>query len=75
MRPGKPSATGWRPEHPCLVGTGGPGTGKSALLAHMLLAANRVLGNTVPNNDPYPPTGAFDIGVPAAGMSCDDMVM
>jgi WD40 repeat protein len=50
-------------EYPILLVTGGPGTGKSALLAHSLVASDPLLARAVPTPGPHPPTGAFDVAV------------
>ncbi|ROP41936.1 WD40 repeat protein [Saccharothrix texasensis] len=62
------------PSSGALVVTGGPGSGKSALLAHLLVSADRVLGAAVPTDGPRPPRGAFDVGVLATGLTCVDVV-
>ncbi|MFE7713006.1 hypothetical protein ACFU6I_46470 [Streptomyces sp. NPDC057486] len=54
-------------EHPILLVTGGPGSGKSALLAHALVSADPQLAPTVPTSGPRPPTGAFDIALHLRG--------
>lgn len=56
------------------VVTGGPGTGKSALLAHLLVGSDRMLSATIPTSGPHAPVGAFDIAVHAAGLSSDDVL-
>ncbi|MDF2258807.1 trypsin-like peptidase domain-containing protein [Streptantibioticus ferralitis] len=60
-------------EHSMLLVTGGPGSGKSALLAHSLVASDPLLSRTVPTSGPCPPTGAFDAAVYLKGRTCDEM--
>lgn len=62
------------PSEPALVVTGGPGTGKSALLAHLLVAADPFLAATVPSGGPRPRTGAFDIAIQVTGLTLDAVV-
>ncbi|MBP2068476.1 trypsin-like peptidase domain-containing protein [Streptomyces iranensis] len=62
------------PDQPALVVTGGPGTGKSALLSHLLVAADPILASSVPTGGPRPPHGAFDVAVQVTGMSRDEVV-
>ncbi|MFC7109513.1 hypothetical protein ACFQQB_59440 [Nonomuraea rubra] len=57
---------------PILLVTGGPGCGKSALLAHTLLAADPRLSATVPTPGPRPPAGAFDAALHLKGLTCDE---
>lgn len=59
---------------PALVVTGGPGTGKSALLAHLLVASHAAWVDTVPTAGPRPPVGSFDLAVHVSGLSCEDVV-
>ncbi|MFF0000932.1 hypothetical protein [Streptomyces avermitilis] len=59
-------------EHPILLVTGGPGTGKSALLAHLLISADPLLSRAVPTSGPHPPIGAFDAGLHLKGRTCDE---
>lgn len=58
---------------PVMVVTGGPGTGKSALLAHLLVTSDRTLAATVPVRGPRPPVGAFDAAIHATGLSRDEV--
>ncbi|MDV9168637.1 trypsin-like peptidase domain-containing protein [Streptomyces sp. W16] len=63
-------------EPPILLVTGGPGSGKSALLAHSLVSADPRLAETVPRSgtsDPRPPIGAFDVALHLRGQTCDEM--
>ncbi|MGW3240340.1 trypsin-like peptidase domain-containing protein [Streptomyces olivaceus] len=60
-------------EHSMLLVTGAPGSGKSALLAHSLIASDPLLSRTVPISGPRPPTGAFDAAVYLKGRTCDEM--
>lgn len=53
--------------------TGGPGSGKSPLLSHALLAADPRLSATVPTPGPRPPTGAFDAALRLKGLTCEDV--
>ncbi|SMD26488.1 serine protease, partial [Kibdelosporangium aridum] len=62
------------PTAPALVVTGGPGTGKSALLAHLLVTANPAWADVVPTSGPRPPVGAFDVAIHISGLSGDDVV-
>ncbi|WP_103349474.1 WD40 repeat domain-containing protein [Amycolatopsis sp. CA-128772] len=62
------------PGTPVLVVAGGPGTGKSALLAHLLVASDPLLGSAVPATAPQPRRGAFDIGIHVAGLTRDDVM-
>jgi hypothetical protein len=57
-----------------LVVLGGPGTGKSALLGHLLVAADPVLAAIVPTNGPRPQVGSVDIAIHVKGLTCDDVV-
>jgi hypothetical protein len=59
---------------PSLVVLGGPGTGKSALLGHLLVAADPVLAAIVPTNGPRPQVGSVDIAIHVKGLTCDDVV-
>jgi WD40 repeat protein len=59
---------------PALVVTGGPGTGKSALLAHLLVTSDPVWADTVPTGGPRPPIGAFDLAIHVSGLSCEVVV-
>ncbi|WP_406368262.1 hypothetical protein [Streptomyces sp. NBC_01546] len=60
-------------EHPILLVTGGPGSGKSALLAHSLVSADPLLAPTVPTSGPRPPTGAFDVALHLRGRTCGEV--
>ncbi|GCB52959.1 high-affnity carbon uptake protein hat/hatR [Streptomyces sp. NL15-2K] len=60
-------------EHPLLLVTGGPGSGKSALVSHALLAADARLSATVPTPGPRPPTGAFDAALHLKGLTGDEV--
>jgi WD40 repeat protein len=62
------------PSQPALVVTGGPGTGKSALLAHLLVSSDAAWVDTVPTAGPRPPVGAFDLAIHVSGLSCEDVV-
>ncbi|MFF2330091.1 MULTISPECIES: trypsin-like peptidase domain-containing protein [unclassified Streptomyces] len=70
---------GSEPAHakqPILLVTGGPGSGKSALLAHSLVSADPLLAETVPYTDltdPRPPIGAFDVALHLRGQTCDEV--
>ncbi|MGW7542589.1 hypothetical protein ACWGKQ_15970 [Streptomyces sp. NPDC054770] len=70
-------------EHPILLVTGGPGTGKSALLAHSLVSSDPLLAETVPRpdprrawaagiSDPRPPIGSFNAALHLKGRTCDE---
>lgn len=60
--------------HPILLVTGGPGSGKSALLAHLLIAVDPQLGGAVPTPGPLPSTGAFDAALYLKGRTCNEVV-
>ncbi|MFE5029496.1 trypsin-like peptidase domain-containing protein [Streptomyces sp. NPDC056656] len=63
-------------KQPILLVTGGPGSGKSALLAHSLVSADPLLAETVPYfdlTDPRPPIGAFDVALHLRGQTCDEV--
>ncbi len=62
------------PEHSTMLVTGGPGTGKSALLSHLLVAADPVLACTVPASGPSPPIGSFDAAIHVKGLTRDEVV-
>ncbi|WP_156960669.1 hypothetical protein [Amycolatopsis taiwanensis] len=62
------------PDQPALVVIGGPGTGKSALLAHLLVGSDPVLHAGVPVDGPRPPVRSFDVAVHATGLGCDNVV-
>lgn len=62
------------PSQPALLVTGGPGSGKSALVAHMLVSADPGWAESVPTDGPRPPVGAFDLAVHIGSLSCEDVV-
>ncbi|MGW2110219.1 trypsin-like peptidase domain-containing protein [Streptomyces sp. NPDC001948] len=63
-------------KHSVLLVTGGPGSGKSALLAHSLVSADLLLSKTVPHpalSDLHLPIGAFDVALHLRGHNRDDV--
>ncbi|MFF1809385.1 trypsin-like peptidase domain-containing protein [Streptomyces sp. NPDC058251] len=60
-------------EYPILLVTGGPGSGKSALLAHSLVSADPLLAPTVPTDGPRPPTGSVDVALHLRGRTRGDV--
>ncbi|WP_433323446.1 hypothetical protein [Spirillospora sp. CA-294931] len=59
---------------PLLVVTGGPGTGKSALLAHTLVSTDPRWAASVPDDGPRPALGAVDVALHLKGLTVDDVV-
>ncbi|MCT2587557.1 hypothetical protein [Actinophytocola gossypii] len=59
---------------PLLVVTGGPGTGKSAVLAHVLVGADARWAPRVPTGGPRPAPGTVDIALHLKGFAFDDVV-
>ncbi|GHF69697.1 WD40 repeat protein [Amycolatopsis bartoniae] len=59
---------------PLLVVTGGPGTGKSALLAHILVSADPRWAASTADDGPRPAPGAVDVAVHLKGLTLDDVV-
>jgi WD40 repeat protein len=58
-----------------LLVTGGPGTGKSALLAHLLVAADPVWATRMPSSaGPRPQLRAFDAALHVKGKTRDEVV-
>ncbi|WP_329372391.1 hypothetical protein OG896_36870 [Streptomyces sp. NBC_00669] len=62
------------PHRPLLVVTGGPGTGKSALLAHLLVSSDPRWAGEVPTDGPRPAAGSFDAAVHMKGRTRDEVV-
>lgn len=60
---------------PMQLVVGGPGTGKSALLAYVLVTADPLFGGTIPVSGPRAPVGSFDIAVHAKGLTRDDVLV
>ena len=61
-------------DSPLLVVTGGPGTGKSALLAHVLVGADPRWAARVPAPGPRPAPEAIDVALHLRGLTVDDVV-
>ncbi|MER6000110.1 hypothetical protein ABT120_16185 [Nonomuraea angiospora] len=59
---------------PLLVVTGAPGTGKSALLAHVLVGTDARWATSVPADGPRPALGAVDVAVHLKGLTFDEVV-
>lgn len=57
---------------PVLIVTGGPGSGKSAVLAHSLVSADPRLGAAVPTPGPRPRAGAFDVALYLRERTCHE---
>ncbi|MFD2422201.1 trypsin-like peptidase domain-containing protein [Amycolatopsis pigmentata] len=57
-----------------LVVAGGPGTGKSALLAHLLVASDPAWAPRVPTEGARPPVGVFDAALHVKGRTRDEVV-
>jgi WD40 repeat protein len=57
-----------------LVVTGGPGSGKSALLAHLLVSADEKFGGAVPDTVLRPAVGAFGAAVHVSGLTRADVL-
>ncbi|WP_433393128.1 hypothetical protein [Micromonospora sp. KLBMP9576] len=59
---------------PLLVVTGGPGTGKSAVLAHVLVGADERWAASMPTDGPRPTPGAVDVALHLRALTLDDVV-
>jgi hypothetical protein len=59
---------------PLLVVTGGPGTGKSALLAHVLVGTDSRWATSAPADGPRPPLYVIDVALHLKGLTFDDVV-